>query len=239
MNQVVGYIRVSTQEQGRSGLGLDAQESRIKHFCDTEGLTILEWFRDVQSGSGTEAENFRPGLSSALGLAKSKRCPVVIAKLDRLSRSVSYISTLMAEKVPFIVCELGMETDPFLLHIYAALSEKERRLIAERTRAALAAKKVRGERLGNPNISAVRKLAHERRAAIANEFAAKMLPTITAFQGQGSSLRQIAIQMNNSGLVTQRHGRWSAMQVARVLDRRKMLAIFSDPVTINQTLQSQ
>jgi DNA invertase Pin-like site-specific DNA recombinase len=217
MNEVVGYIRVSTQEQGRSGLGLEAQESRIKQFCDTERLTIIGWFHDVQSGSGTEAENFRPGLSSALGLAKSKRCPVVVAKLDRLSRSVSYISTLMAEKVPFVVCELGMETDPFLLHIYAALSEKERRLIAERTRAALAAKKARGERLGNPDLAPARKKSIAVRKAIAEQFAAHLRPTIELFRAKGMSQRQMAGHLNQLGLTTRRGCQWSAMQVGRLL----------------------
>lgn len=217
MNEVVGYIRVSTVEQGRSGLGLEAQESRIKEFCESEGLTIIGWFRDVQSGSGTVAENFRPGLHDALVLAKSKKCPVVIAKLDRLSRSVSFISALMAEKVPFIVCELGLETDPFLLHIFAALSEKERRLISERTRAALAAKKARGERLGNPDLAPARTKSIAARKAIAEHFAAHLRPTIELFKAKGMSQHQMAGHLNQLGLTTRRGCQWSAMQVGRLL----------------------
>lgn len=223
MTQVVGYIRVSTQEQGRSGLGLEAQESRIKQFCDAEGLTVVGWFRDVQSGSGTATENFRPGLHDALALAKSKKCAVVIAKLDRLSRSVSYISGLMTEKVPFIVCELGLDTDPFLLHIYAALSEKERRLISERTRAALAAKKARGEPLGNPNLGSARKLSQQRRAAIADQHAARVLPAITAFRNQGLSYQKVAQYMNDAGMATPKGSRWSAAQVIRAVERHKAI----------------
>jgi DNA invertase Pin-like site-specific DNA recombinase len=228
MNEIVGYIRVSTQEQGRSGLGLEAQKSRITQFCESEGLTILKWFQDVQSGSGTEADNFRPGLTSALEFAKSKRCSVVVAKLDRLSRSVSYISSLMAKQVSFVVCELGLETDPFLLHIYAALSEKERRLISERTRAALAAKKMRGEPLGNPNLAAARSLSQQARISKANDYAAKVYPTIHAFLGQGWSLRKIADQLNSTLVATPRHGRWSASQIVRVLERQKALALSTE-----------
>ena len=239
MTGVVGYVRVSTRGQKSSGLGLEAQTERITQFCSAEGLTVIKWFEDTQSGAGTEEDNFRPGLASALEFARERRCSVIVARLDRLSRSVRYISTLVDEQVPFICCDLGLDTDQFTLHIFAALGEKERRLISERTKSALAAKRERGQRLGNPNLSAVRELAHERRAAIANEFAAKMLPTITAFQGQGSSLRQIAVQMNNSGLVTQRHGRWTAMQVSRVLDRKcglpQAATVTKPPVRPNET----
>ena len=182
----------------------------------------------MQSGSGTEADNFRPGLNSALEFAKSKRCSVVVAKLDRLSRSVSYISTLMARQVPFVVCELGLETDPFLLHIYAALSEKERRLISERTRAALAAKKLRGEPLGNPNLAAVRSLSAQARISKANDYAAKVLPTIQAFLGQGLSLRKIADQLNSIGVATPRDSRWSASQIVRILERQNQLALSTE-----------
>jgi DNA invertase Pin-like site-specific DNA recombinase len=196
---------------------LEAQELRIKQFCESEGLTIIGWFRDVQSGSGTAAENFRPGLHDALALAKSKKCPVVIAKLDRLSRSVSFISALMAEKVPFIVCELGMETDPFLLHLFAALSEKERQLIADRTRSALAAKKARGERLGNPDLAPARTKSIAARKALAKQFAAHLRPTIDLFKAKGMSQHQMAGHLNQLGLTTRRGCQWSAMQVGRLL----------------------
>ncbi|MCX7162685.1 MAG: recombinase family protein [Rhodocyclales bacterium] len=225
MREAIGYLRVSTKDQGKSGLGLEAQRERIQSFCATEGIAITGWCEDVQSGKGDQYTNQRPGLDAALTRAQKEKSYVVVAKLDRLSRDVAFISDLMKQRVQFIVCELGIDTDPFTLHIFAALGEKERRLISERTCAALKAKKSRGETLGNPNFAAVRLLAHQRRVEIANEFASKMIPTITAFKGQGFSLRQIADAMNKSGLETQRRGRWSAMQVARVLDRQKQLAM--------------
>ena len=228
MKEVVGYIRVSTQEQGRSGLGLEAQEARIKQFCDAEGLAVIEWFHDVQSGKGDQSTNQRPGLSAALALAQKRKCHLVVAKLDRLSRDVAFISDLMKQQVPIIACELGMDTDPFVLHLYAALSEKERRMISERTRAALAAKKLRGEPLGNPNLAAVRSLSAQARISKANDYAAKVLPTIQAFLGQGLSLRKIADQLNSIGVATPRDSRWSASQIVRILERQNQLALSTE-----------
>jgi DNA invertase Pin-like site-specific DNA recombinase len=233
MREVVGYIRVSTQDQGRSGLGLEAQRENIERFCQANDFTVVEWYSDTQSGKGDETDNFRPGLTAALAHARKLKGKVMIAKLDRLSREVAYISNLMKkQRTPFVACDLGPNADDFNLHIYAAFGQRERTFISERTRAALAAKRERGEKLGNPNLDAVRLLGHQRRAEIANDYAEKMLPTIQAFRGLGYSLRKTAAEMNKSGLVTQRCGRWSAMQVARVLDRQKQLAMKSEPATI-------
>jgi DNA invertase Pin-like site-specific DNA recombinase len=238
MNEAIGYIRVSTQEQGRSGLGLEAQEASIRKFCEIEGLTIVDWFRDVQSGAGTESDNFRPGLSSALASAKAKKCPVVVAKLDRLSRSVHYISKLINDEVSFLVCDLGRQNGPMVTYMFAILSEQERTFISERTRAALAAKRARGEPLGNPNLAAVRMLAHQRNRDKANEFALRILPTIRAYKGQGFSNRKIAAEMNLLGVATQRKGRWSATHIARLLDRQEQLASVCQSATINVSAQS-
>ncbi|CAO3399387.1 recombinase family protein [Azospirillum palustre] len=135
----VGYLRVSTSRQGRSGLGLDAQQDAIVRFAAGNGYVVSNFYRDIQSG----ADDDRPGLNTAIARAQRERCPVVVAKLDRLGRSVHYISGLMAHRVPFIVAEPGVDVAPFTLHLWAALAEKEWRLIVERTRAALQAKKDR------------------------------------------------------------------------------------------------
>ena len=149
MKAAVAYTRVSTSEQGRSGLGLEAQRAAIEAFAEREGIAICGWFSECQSGkrvSDTLAE--RPQLSAALEASKAAGAPVLVSKLDRLSRDVHFISGLMTHKVPFLVAELGADVDPFMLHLFAALAEKERAMISQRTKAALAALKARGVKLG-------------------------------------------------------------------------------------------
>src|SRR5262249_41363888 len=126
--EVIAYMRVSTQRQGRSGLGLEAQRTAIVRFAEAEGLRLASEFIEVETGKGTDALETRPQLKAALAAARKQRCPVCVAKLDRLSRDVAFISGLMAQRVPFVVAELGIDTDPFILHLYAALAEKERRM---------------------------------------------------------------------------------------------------------------
>jgi DNA invertase Pin-like site-specific DNA recombinase len=146
MKRAIGYIRVSTAKQGKSGLGLEAQQQVLQRFADAEGIELVDILVEVESAKHDATK--RPVLAQALAKAKRGKLPIVVAKLDRLSRDVHYISGLMQHRVPFIVAELGAETDPFMLHIYAALAEKERRLIGERTKAALQAAKARGVVLG-------------------------------------------------------------------------------------------
>ena len=137
-------MRVSTQRQQRSGLGIEAQRITIQQFVANESLAISAEFVEFESGKGADALDRRPQLAAALAAAKVAKCSVVVAKLDRLSRDVAFVAGLMAQRVPFIVAELGRDADPFMLHLYAALAEKERRLISERTKAALSAKKAAG-----------------------------------------------------------------------------------------------
>jgi DNA invertase Pin-like site-specific DNA recombinase len=149
MRSAVAYLRVSTGKQGRNGLGIEAQREAIARFMAAERLKLLGEHVEVESGKGADALEPRPVLREALAQARKAKAAVVVAKLDRLSRDVAFISGLMAQRVPFIVAELGADADPFMLHIYAALAEKERNLIAERTRLALARKKAQGALLGN------------------------------------------------------------------------------------------
>src|SRR5205085_173903 len=125
-------------------------KAALDRFAEAEGLEIVAQYVEVESGKGADALDRRPQLAAALADARKRRCPVLVAKLDRLSRDVHFISGLMAHRVPFVVAELGADADPFMLHLYAALAEKERSLISQRTRVALAAKKAQGYKLGNP-----------------------------------------------------------------------------------------
>jgi Resolvase, N terminal domain len=134
---IVAYLRVSTSRQGRSGLGIEAQRENIARFAAAEGYEVIGEYVEVETGKGADALERRPQLTAALNAARKRKGSVVVAKLDHLSRDVHFISGLMAHKVPFIVTELGADVDPFILHLYAALSEKERNLIAGRTKVAL------------------------------------------------------------------------------------------------------
>src|SRR6202045_362795 len=158
---VITYIRVSTAQQGRSGLGIEAQRQALRQFATAEGLELVREFVEVETGKGADALDRRPQLKAALAAAKKLKCHVAVAKLDRLSRDVHFISGLMAHKVPFLVAELGPDVDPFVLHLFAALAEKERALISTRTRQALSAAKTRGVSLGNPRLHEARKRAIE------------------------------------------------------------------------------
>jgi DNA invertase Pin-like site-specific DNA recombinase len=158
VKKAILYRRVSTSEQGKSGLGLDGQMTTLRRFCETEGLEIAAEFSNV--ASGRLAIDDRSGLAKALDTARRLGCPIIVAKLDRLSRDVAFISGLMARKVPFIVAELGADVDPFVLHLYASLAEKERELISQRTKSALEAKKAAGKLLGNrKNLSEAQAMA--------------------------------------------------------------------------------
>ena len=200
--RAIAYLRVSTRAQGRSGLGLDAQRAAIERFAEAESLTLLAEHVETETGKGHDALTRRPELRAALEAARASRCPVIVAKLDRLSRDVAFISGLMAQRVPFLVAELGADADHFMLHLYAALAEKERRLIAERTRAALSARKARGTPLGNPtNAPEAAALGRAQQVTQADRFAASTLPVIRAIQATGiTSLRGIAHALNARGI---------------------------------------
>jgi DNA invertase Pin-like site-specific DNA recombinase len=145
MKPAVAYYRVSTERQRKSGLGIEAQKNAVGRFAEQEGFELTAAFTEAESGKGADALERRPQLAAALAMARSSKCPIIVAKLDRLSRDVAFISGLMAQRVPFIVAELGADADPFMLHLYAALAEKERRLISERTRTALAQRKAQAQ----------------------------------------------------------------------------------------------
>ena len=217
---IIGYVRVSTARQGRSGLGLEAQQEVLTRFAETEGFEITKVLVEVETGKGSDALERRPQLAAALAEARKKRCPVAVAKLDRLSRDVHFISGLMAHRVPFLVAELGADVDPFVLHLYAALAQKERALICARTRDALARAKARGKVLGSPELERARKMAVEAIRTEADRYAANVLPIIEAIKRAGATtLREIADALNARGVATARGGLWHAMTVKNVLAR--------------------
>lgn len=221
---LINYLRVSTARQGKSGLGIEAQREMCRSFAEKHGYTIISEYQDTETGKGTDALLRRPNLAIALSEARRRKCPILVAKLDRLSRDVAFISGLMAKRVPFLVAELGPDVDSFMLHIYAAVAEKERNLIAERTRAALAAKRASGTLLGNRiNLGYAQAKGNAIQREQADQFAANLLPVIREVVESGqAALAQIADCLNRRGIATRRGGKWYPASVRNVLARQCM-----------------
>jgi len=216
IKHAIAYTRVSTGRQGRSGLGLEAQLAAIERFAAQEGFALAAHYSEVETGKGHDARERRPKLDAALKAAKKlKRAPVIVAKLDRLGRDVAFISALMSDRVPFIVAELGPDVDPFMLHIYAALAEKERSLIAARTKEALAAAKKRGVQLG---MTGAQRGAENK--AKAEALAAKLRPLLQELRAEGIiTVRAVTVALNERGVPSPRGGKWHTPSTARLLRR--------------------
>ncbi|MET3308085.1 recombinase family protein [Bradyrhizobium diazoefficiens] len=209
MKSAVAYIRVSTQKQGRSGLGLEAQQATIARFASSEGYKIVETFVEVETGKGSDALETRPQLAAAIARATKSKGTVIVAKLDRLTRDVHFGSGLMARKIAFKVAEMP-HADNFQLHLFLALAEQEREMISNRTKAALAACKARGVKLGAPN-------AGQDKAAAAAAFAESLREVVEPVMCQSS--RQIAAHLNARGITTAEGSSWQSAQVIRLIAR--------------------
>lgn len=232
MNDAIGYLRVSTREQGRSGLGLAAQRHDIEAFGEKEGYTLKSWHQDIQTGAGKDALLMRPGLAAALKEARAARRPLIVSRLDRLSRNVHFITGLMEHKVHFMVAALGRDCDAFTLHIYASLAEQERKMISERIKAALARSKNRGRlgvrhfrkrskdfrrRLQAAAAAALRKAAMERAEAyrIHIEWALSQ----PGFDGKPITFRGAGEKLNALQIPSPMGGRWQYGNVADIAVR--------------------
>ena len=216
MIRYVTYKRVSTKEQGRSGLGLDAQERDIRIYLENysdEPWEVIGEFLEVHSGS----DNDRPELTTAINLAKKEGAILLVAKLDRLSRRVAMIANLMEDKkLDFKVAQLP-SADKMQLHIYAMLAEKERDFISERTKAALREAKARGTKLGGLRDKTMKR--NEVLKAQAQERAEKLVGIVAPLRQKGKTLREIADTLTKAGIQTPRGGRWAPTSVARLLAR--------------------
>jgi len=226
----IGYCRVSTREQGQSGLGLEAQRAAIESWATRENIAMINWFTEVQSGKGADAMERRPQLAEALRQAKKLKAPVVVSKLDRLSRDVHFISGLMSNRVEFIVTELGRQADPFVLHLFAALAEKERQLISERTRAGLVAAKARGVKLGSHGrvISAQQRVNAGLAASVqADEFAKSVRPHLVMAMADAEGNYTRAAQILNQGLQKSAGEKaWERRSVAAAVKRLQKMGMW-------------
>lgn len=233
MTTAIGYVRVSTSAQGRSGLGLEAQRAAIARFAKAEGMDVTQVYEEIETGSGADALDRRPQLAAALKAARKAKAPVLVAKLDRLSRDVHFISGLMSHRVEFVVCELGRQSDPFVLHLYAALAEKERAMISARTKAGLAAAKARGTKLGMSarNKNEVRKIAasgaRANRAAAIDRIETIRWAVEAALAGN-ASLRAASGLLNDRGIASPGGGRWHAPSLLKAARRLGLRAQSND-----------
>ena len=206
----VAYYRVSTDRQGRSGLGLEAQQTAIRNFLNGGNWTLAGEFTEVETGKKDD----RPQLAQALALCKRRKAKLVIAKLDRLSRNLAFIATLMDSGVEFVAVD-NPHANKLTLHILAAVAQHEREMIAERTKVALQAAKARGVKLGT---NGAERLSKVNRAA-ALDRAVRLAPVLKEFQLAGMSAGQIARELSGRNIPTERGGRWHSQTVIRILER--------------------
>lgn len=213
-SRFVTYRRVSTDEQGRSGLGLEAQQRDLNlYLASVPEAEVLADHLEVASGG--KGDSRRPELAAALSTCRKTGATLLVAKLDRLSRNVAFVANLLEDKrVNFVVAALP-RASRFELHLYSALAEQEREFVSQRTKAALAAAKARGVKLGGsrPHLSGLN--ATKKRQA--QETADRVASLVVPLRQKGASLREVAAALNGAGVKTQRGCDWSATQVARVL----------------------
>jgi DNA invertase Pin-like site-specific DNA recombinase len=214
----ISYLRVSTQRQGKSGLGLDAQRAAVSDYLNGGKWKLVEEVVEVESGKRSD----RPALTKALSLCRVHNAVLLVAKLDRLARNVAFISSLMESGVEFVAVDLP-QANKLTVHVMAAMAEYEAQAISARTKAALAAAKVRGVKLGGYrwNVRSVALKGNaagiQVRTAKAHKRASDLFPVLTAIQEEGaSSLRAIAASLNERGIKAPRGGDWSATQVQRI-----------------------
>lgn len=219
----IAYYRVSTDRQGRSGLGVEAQREAVTRYLNGGDWQLLNEFVEVESG---KRDDNRPQLAAALAACRKHKATLVIAKLDRLSRNMAFIANMMDSKVEFVAVDQPFATR-LTLHILAAVAEHERGMISERTKAALAAKKAQGVKLGNrTNLAEAQAKGGEAMKREADRFAANIMPVIEQINRAGvTSYNGIAKALNDRGVKTAKGGTWAAATVRNIMLRAPTLDI--------------
>jgi len=213
----VSYLRVSTQKQGTSGLGLDAQRAAVEGFVSTTGGALINEFQEVETGKGSDALAKRPTLRAALEFCRRKGATLVIAKLDRLARNVHFVSGLMESRVRFVACDMP-EANELTIHIMAAFAEHEAKRISQRTKEALAIAKSRGVVLGSAGAANLKPNVEIRQQA-ANAAIQRLRPVFEGMRARGLSQRVMAAELNSIGIPAPRGGQWGLNQIQRALAR--------------------
>lgn len=209
----IAYLRVSTDRQGKSGLGLEAQREAVARYAEASRLELIGEYVEVETGKGSNALNKRPQLLAALSEAKKSKAKLVLAKLDRLARNVHFVSGLMETGVDFGVADMP-NADRFQLHLFAALAEKEAEIISQRTKAALAAAKARGTKLG-----AHGKVLAKQNKQAALERLSPIAERLIDLRREGLSIRAMAAQLNQEGTPSPSGGKWHPANLHRALRR--------------------
>ena len=217
-DKFITYFRVSTQKQGVSGLGLEAQRQAVSAYLSGRAKTVLEEFLEVETGKGANALEKRPQLRLALERCRKIGATLLIAKLDRLARNVHFVSGLMESRVRFVACDLPEASD-LTIHIMAAFAEHEAKRISERTREALTAAKARGVVLGATGPTNLKRHLEQRQQA-AQAFRERVRPVLEGLAAQGLSRRAMVVRLNELGLTTRRGGDWSLGQVQRIMSEQ-------------------
>ena len=215
-NTYIAYYRVSTDKQGRSGLGLEAQRAAVERHLNGDGSALIAEYTEIESGK----KNQRPQLHAALQHCRKERATLVIAKLDRLGRNVAFIASLMESRVEFLCCD-NPHANKLMLHMLAAFAEHEREQISKRTKAALAAARARGTKLGNPDLATL----NQRHRSQSDGFARSMLATIAEIKGSGyTTLQAITDALNARQIPTATgNGRWHIPTTRNLLQRIEAL----------------
>lgn len=215
----IAYYRVSTQKQGMSGLGLEAQQVAVAAYLNGVAWELVGEFQEVETGKGADALAKRPQLRAALDACRKHGATLIIAKLDRLARNVHFISGLMVSKVRFVACDMP-EANELTIHIMAAFAEHEAKRISQRTKDALAVAKSRGVVLGRAGPANLRPNIEERQRA-ANAFAQRLRPMLDGMAVRGLSQREVVAELNSIGVPAVNGGSWRLAQVQRVLARNR------------------
>ena len=214
----IAYYRVSTEKQGKSGLGLEAQRESVLKHVEQEGGTLIAEYSDVISG----ASEAREQLDAALRRCEREKATLIISKLDRLARKLSFLAKFIESKVPLVVAELP-HANKMLLQMMAVFAEAERDMVSQRTKDALAAAKKRGVVLGNPKLADARVTAAKAREQQADEFALQHYDNFRRMKENGYGLAKIAELLNDAGRYGPRGGRWYPTSVSNLMSRAERL----------------
>ncbi|MDO9141934.1 MAG: recombinase family protein [Methylobacter sp.] len=216
-SKVVAYYRVSTQKQGQSGLGLDAQEQAVMNYLNGGVWELIEGFVEIETGKGSDALDRRPQLKAAMGTCKQHKATLIIAKLDRLARNNHFIAGLLESGIDFICADMP-QANKVMLQMYSVMAEWERDQISTRTKAALQAAKARGVILGATGMANLKPNIEVRQQA-ADAFAIKLKAIIASMKVRGLTQRSMCAELNQLGVKTAKGGEWSLIQLQRVIAR--------------------
>lgn len=213
----IAYYRVSTQKQGQSGLGLEAQQKAVSDYLNGGDWELLNEFTEVETGKGADALSKRPQLRAAIDACKKQKATLVIAKLDRLARNVHFVSGLIESGIDFVAADMP-QANKVMIQMHAVMSEWERDQISARTKAALSAAKARGVVLGAAGAANLKPCLEERQRA-ADDFAERLRGVIDGMRARGLTQRAMCDELNRLGIKTARGGEWSLIQLQRVMER--------------------